>query len=153
MNAKKQIDKAKLIKWSALIKEQSESSLKIKDWCAQNDITKDTYYYWKRKVMDALIDSATPDIVPIAPESSESNVIDSELSQDSLGSTDLRVSHKLYNPATSTSKSVSRELYNLSNPHENTNSISISSKGICVELPSTSPTELITGIIEVLCHA
>lgn len=25
MNAKKQIDKAKLIKWSALIKEQSES--------------------------------------------------------------------------------------------------------------------------------
>ena len=78
MNAKKQIDKAKLIKWSALIKEHPKAVLKIKDWCAQNDITKDTYYYWKRKVMDALLDSTTPDIVPITTMSPEIDTIGSE---------------------------------------------------------------------------
>ena len=36
----------RLAQWAGIIKEQKESGLTVKDWCNQNGITKDAYYYW-----------------------------------------------------------------------------------------------------------
>ena len=37
-------------RWQYLIKEFKESGMKLNDWCANNGVTKDQYYYWLRKV-------------------------------------------------------------------------------------------------------
>ena len=45
-------------KWECLIKEYQESGKKLKDWCADNNVTKDTYYYWLDKVRIKYYDAA-----------------------------------------------------------------------------------------------
>ena len=37
-------------KWQCIIKEYQESGMKLKDWCVENNIKKDKYYYWLNKV-------------------------------------------------------------------------------------------------------
>lgn len=37
-------------KWQLLIKEYQESGMKLKDWCTDNGVSKDQYYYWLSKV-------------------------------------------------------------------------------------------------------
>lgn len=46
-----------LTKWSAIIKECNDSGIKIKDWLKANNISKDQYYYWRRKLQEYAIDS------------------------------------------------------------------------------------------------
>ena len=41
-----------LTKWAAIIKECNDSGIKIKDWLKANNISKDQYYYWRRKLQD-----------------------------------------------------------------------------------------------------
>lgn len=43
----------KLQQWDAIIQECRASGLMIKDWCQQNNIKKDHFYYWQRKVRQA----------------------------------------------------------------------------------------------------
>ena len=45
-------------KWQCLIKEYQESGKKLKDWCSDNDVTKDQYYYWLSKVRMKYYDAA-----------------------------------------------------------------------------------------------
>ena len=40
----------KLEHWRKLIAECQSSGMTVKQWCAQNEISKDQYYYWLRKV-------------------------------------------------------------------------------------------------------
>ena len=47
----------RLSRGSALVKACQESGLSVKAWCEMNGITKDTYYYWKRKLKDICLDS------------------------------------------------------------------------------------------------
>ena len=44
---------------------QAESGLSVRDWCAANQITKDQFYYWRRKCKDSFIQSSLPDIAPL----------------------------------------------------------------------------------------
>ena len=76
MNANQKIHDAKLIEWAALIKEQSESGLTIAGWCSQKGVTKDKYFYWKRLVKEACLDSVMPEIVPLnaGPINSQSSI-------------------------------------------------------------------------------
>ena len=37
-------------RWQCLIKEYQESGMKLNNWCASNEVTKDQYYYWLSKV-------------------------------------------------------------------------------------------------------
>ena len=37
-------------KWQCLINDFQDSGKKLKDWCADNNVTKDTYYYWLNKI-------------------------------------------------------------------------------------------------------
>ncbi len=42
----------KLNHWAQLIKECQNSSLTIKEWCDSNNVSKDQYYYWLRKLRE-----------------------------------------------------------------------------------------------------
>lgn len=66
MNVSKVTHQVKLDRWTTLLNEQKSSGLSVKDWCSQNNISRDRFFYWKRKLKESLIESALPDIVPVA---------------------------------------------------------------------------------------
>ena len=45
-------------KWQGLIKEYQESGMKLGDWCSNNGVSKDKYYYWLSKVRAKYYDVA-----------------------------------------------------------------------------------------------
>ncbi len=54
-----------LQKWAGIIKQQQECTLPLKEWLSQNNITKDQYYYWKRKLKDTVLDDLVQGFVEI----------------------------------------------------------------------------------------
>lgn len=75
MNAKHVAHQLKLKQWAVLIQECRNSGMKTIDWCKENNISKDTYYYWFSLVRKAAC-AAHPELAePIpcfAPISAES---------------------------------------------------------------------------------
>ena len=65
MNTKLVEKEVKLSQWRALIQECMSSGLKVKDWCMQNNISKDTYYYWLKKLREAACDSIETNFVRV----------------------------------------------------------------------------------------
>ena len=65
MNTDLKIRQAKLSRWTALFHEQASSGLNVKTWCDRNGVSIHAYYYWKRIVKEAYVDSILPDIVPL----------------------------------------------------------------------------------------
>jgi hypothetical protein len=55
-----------LTKWAAIIKSCKESKLKVKDWLVENNISKDQYYYWKRKLKDACLENLQPEFIELS---------------------------------------------------------------------------------------
>lgn len=53
MNTKAVAHQYKLKHWASLIQECRNSGKKVKDWCSENNISKDTYYYWFKEVRKA----------------------------------------------------------------------------------------------------
>lgn len=39
-----------------MIRSYNESGMKLRDWLEQNDITRDKFYYWRRKLRDKSLD-------------------------------------------------------------------------------------------------
>lgn len=66
MNTTKIIHQTNLNKWADIIRDQQSSSLTVKDWCSQHQVSKDQFYYWKRKLKDTFVESQLPDIIPIS---------------------------------------------------------------------------------------
>lgn len=67
MNAKQKIHQAKLNQWIGLFKEQTDSSLTIRQWCEKNNYSFHTYNYWKHILKEEYAVAALPDIVPVFP--------------------------------------------------------------------------------------
>lgn len=38
--------------WQERIADKKASGLKLEEWCAQNQLTTHSYYYWRRKILD-----------------------------------------------------------------------------------------------------
>ena len=55
-------------KWADIIRDQQSSSLTVKDWCSQHQVSKDQFYYWKRKLKDKFVESQLQDIIPISSQ-------------------------------------------------------------------------------------
>lgn len=53
----------RLEKWNAAICAQKASGLTIKEWCEQNGINSNTYYYYLRRIRDAMLESSGPRLV------------------------------------------------------------------------------------------
>ena len=56
------MDKVSLVKsqlklehWKRLIAECQNSNLPVKQWCSNNDVSKDQYYYWLRKIREMTV--------------------------------------------------------------------------------------------------
>lgn len=53
MNAKNIKNEYNLTQWHLLIQDCHNSGLKVADWCIKNDINRNSYYYWYKKVREA----------------------------------------------------------------------------------------------------
>lgn len=71
MNTTQIVHQTNLKKWADIIRDQQSSSLTVKDWCSQHQVSKDQFYYWKRKLKDKFVESQLPDIIPISSQISE----------------------------------------------------------------------------------
>jgi hypothetical protein len=54
MNARKMTKQVRLSKWAQIIHERQESGQTVKQWCKENGINEKTYYYWQRKLREAI---------------------------------------------------------------------------------------------------
>lgn len=57
--------------WQERINEFNSSGMHLKDWLEQNNITRDTYYYWLRKCRAAAVENLPADLkskMPIAED-------------------------------------------------------------------------------------
>ncbi len=62
MSAKTILHQAMLNEWVVRIAEQKASGLNVSYLCIQNGLTKDKYFYWKRKIKDELITQTLPEL-------------------------------------------------------------------------------------------
>lgn len=55
--SRRKIDQAKLQYWAGMIHDCQHSGLKTKEWQANHGISKDTYYYWYKKVQTICVEA------------------------------------------------------------------------------------------------
>jgi hypothetical protein len=72
--AKKLTNKHRLEQWTAIIQECINSGKRVNEWCSENNISRDSYNYWLRKVKLATAEKKAelalaqlPKIVPLIP--------------------------------------------------------------------------------------
>jgi hypothetical protein len=72
--AKKLTNKYRLEQWTAIIQERINSGKQVEEWCKENNISRDSYYYWLRKVKLEAVQkneitevSPLPKVVPLVP--------------------------------------------------------------------------------------
>ena len=51
--------------WTDIIRRRTESGLSVREWCLQNDVSRDQYFYWLRKVKAAALQGTGPEFVEI----------------------------------------------------------------------------------------
>ena len=55
MNTKLATSRMRTGQWADIIKDCKESVLKVDDYCAQHGLSRNTYFYWLRKVKEAAL--------------------------------------------------------------------------------------------------
>ncbi len=63
-----------LQEWADRIRSQQSSGQNIEKWCLDNDISRDQFHYWKRKLKNLCFESQLPDIVQVSPLSAPQSV-------------------------------------------------------------------------------
>ena len=53
--------------WTMLIQECNASGLTKRAFCQQRGISEKSFYYWLRKLRTQMVESATPQLVPLEP--------------------------------------------------------------------------------------
>ena len=62
-------DDLRLQNWTEVIRAKQESGLTNREFCAQHGIAEKTYYYWLRKVRQAALECAPPELVRLEDDS------------------------------------------------------------------------------------
>lgn len=138
MNAKEKLHQARMTKWAALIRQQMESGLPIKEWCIQNNQSFHAYNYWKHLLKETIVDSVVPDIIPITPST---GIVSSHTS--GIAATPSRELSESHN---------SPDLINSYNSMASV-PVSISLGDVCIEIGPGAKDEVITNIIKAVRHA
>ena len=60
----------RLSDWARIVQEQQASGLNKREFCQQNGITERQFYYWLKKVRQAVIETAQPHLVELRPQDS-----------------------------------------------------------------------------------
>ena len=84
MNAKELETQHNLKKWAAIIKECRSSGMKILQWIEINNISKDQYYYWQKKLKETCIDTF---------ERQAATFVELPVTKEVTASTELTVTH------------------------------------------------------------
>ena len=84
MNAKELETQHNLKKWAAIIKECRSSGMKILQWLEINNISKDQYYYWQKKLKETCIDTF---------ERQAATFVELPVTKEVTASTELTVTH------------------------------------------------------------
>ena len=132
MLTKQILHQAMLNEWASRFADQQASGLTVAEWCRQNEISRDSYFYWKRKLKDELITQALPEIVPLnlpdvsAPECKP--IIP-------LPSDDSRTSCTTWPTCTTNSPA------------------KIHIGNVMIELDASASENFITSVIKAVCHA
>ena len=133
MNPSQVSHQIQLNTWADTICKQQQSGLNIKEWCIQNGLSQHQFFYWKRKLKEACLESALPEIVPLLlPVSAES-------------STTLTTSATL----SSSSSLSSRPTFTSCT----TPSIDLHVGDVSFTVSQDTPSELISKIIQAVRHA
>lgn len=64
--------------WSEVFADRKQSGMKVDDYCQQNNISHDQYYYWLRKVRESAVDSM-PCFAELKKPTSSSAFSDAEI--------------------------------------------------------------------------
>ena len=70
----------RLAQWEPIIKECRASGLPVTVWCKENDIDKQKFYYWQRRLRAAIAGETTPDAPnyqpPTVDKKQKSNIVE-----------------------------------------------------------------------------
>lgn len=47
--------------WMHLISERQDSGLSVREWCTQNNLSENSYYYWLRKIRSTALEEYLPE--------------------------------------------------------------------------------------------
>lgn len=133
MNAKELETQHNLKKWAAINKECRSSGMKILQWLEMNNISKDQYYYWQKKLKETCIDTL---------ERQAAAFVELPVAKEAQASTELTVSHAIC------------ENKNDDNfQKDNTIAAVIKTNGVTFEITNTATPDFIKNLIEAFNHA
>ena len=90
--SRRKIDQAKLQYWAGMIHDCQHSGLKTKEWLANHGISKDTYYYWYKKIQTICVEAmeipdtfSMPEFVSLPVPAEQANVpVESDIRSNSM---------------------------------------------------------------------
>ena len=53
--------------WEMVVQECASSGLSNREFCRQRGIPEKSFYYWQRKLRQQIVESASPQLVPLDP--------------------------------------------------------------------------------------
>ena len=124
MNAKELETQHNLKKWAAIIKECRSSGMKILQWLEINNISKDQYYYWQKKLKETCIDTF---------ERQAATFVELPVTKEVPASTELTVTHTVCK--------------------NNSIAAVIKTNGVTFEITNTATPDFIKNLIEAFNHA
>ena len=131
MNAKELETQHNLKKWAAIIKECRSSGMKILQWLEINNISKDQYYYWQRKLKETCIDTF---------ERQAATFVELPVTKEVPESTELTVTHTVCKNDDSYFK-------------DNMIAAVIKTNRVTFEITNTATPDFIKNLIEAFNHA
>ena len=124
MNARQKLHQIHLQEWTIRFADQKASSLTVRQWCEQNNLSFHTYNYWKHLLKEEVVDQTLPDIVPISlPVLSDSG------SSLETAAPDIR------------------------SIRSNNSNVQMQINGISIEIDSSVSEEFLCKLIRAVCHA
>ena len=60
-------DEYRAQQWAMVMQECAASGLSNREFCRQRGIAEKSFYYWQRKLREQIVESASPQLVPLEP--------------------------------------------------------------------------------------
>jgi len=80
MDTKLATTNIRLHQWAAVFKARAESGLTVNEYCEQNDLSRNAYYYWLRRVKTTALESTPCSFVELnAADSGSSTIIPADV--------------------------------------------------------------------------
>ena len=63
----------RLNKWAGIIHDSCESSMNVSEYCEMHDISKNSYYYWLKKLKENVLETSSVAFAKITPYSTDTD--------------------------------------------------------------------------------